>query len=206
MPDPPGPCVHPDVGAYALGLLDAEELSAYERHLSGCVQCARTLEGLAPLVELLGQVDAASLLAGPDRRRVHRFAAHPPGAVGALFPRQREPSHDRVRRPHLRAWDELDDRFRGPDRAAPAGVASREAEQGPAGVAPREAEQASVAPREAEQGSVAPREAEQRRPAQPPNAAADPPTAPWPPEAPAKPPNAAVDPADPPQGHPRRPA
>jgi hypothetical protein len=112
MPDRPGPCVHPDIGAYALGLLEAEERTAYERHLVTCAHCLRTLEGLAPLIELLGQVDAASLLADAERRRVHRVPAHPPGAVVELFPRQREPSHDRIRRPHLRAWEELDDRFR----------------------------------------------------------------------------------------------
>jgi hypothetical protein len=112
MPDPPGPCVHPDVGAYALGLLEADERNAYERHLITCAHCLRTLEGLAPLIELLGQVDAATLLADAERGRVRRMPAHPPGAVVALFPRQREPSHDRLRRPHLRAWEELDDRFR----------------------------------------------------------------------------------------------
>ena len=47
MPDRPGPCVHPDVGAYALGLLEADERTAYERHLITCAHCLRTLEGLA---------------------------------------------------------------------------------------------------------------------------------------------------------------
>jgi hypothetical protein len=100
------------VGAYALGLLEADERNAYERHLITCAHCLRTLEGLAPLIELLGQVDAATLLADAEPERVRRMPVHPPGAVVALFPRQREPSHDRLRRPHLRAWDELDDRFR----------------------------------------------------------------------------------------------
>ncbi|MFC0532779.1 zf-HC2 domain-containing protein [Phytohabitans kaempferiae] len=144
MPDPPGPCVHPDVGAYALGLLEAEERTAYERHLITCAHCLRTLEGLAPLIELLGQVDAATLLAagpdpgggtnrgdGPDRRGRsdlrRRPPPHPPGALGALFPRQREPAHDRMRRPHLRAWDKLDDRFRDHRDAA----AEREAAEAP---------------------------------------------------------------------------
>ncbi|BCB91481.1 hypothetical protein Psuf_087940 [Phytohabitans suffuscus] len=113
MPDPPGPCVHPDVGAYALGLLEAEERHAYERHLITCAHCLRTLEGLAPLIELLGQVDSARLLADAEQGRVRRTAAHPPGAVIPLFPRQRRPADSR-RRPHLRAWDELDDRFRTP--------------------------------------------------------------------------------------------
>lgn len=115
MPDGPGPCVHPDVGAYALGLLETDERHAYERHLITCAHCLRTLEGLAPLIELLGQVDAATLLAEAEGGRVRRIPAHPPGALGALFPRQREPARGRPR-PHLRAWDELDDRFRTPVR------------------------------------------------------------------------------------------
>lgn len=126
MPDRPGPCVHPDVGAYALGLLEADERTAYERHLITCAHCLRTLEGLAPMIELLGQVDAATLLADTEFGRVRRAPAHPPGAVVALFPQQREPTHDRIRRPHLRAWDELDDRFRALDRP---GVSYRKAEQ-----------------------------------------------------------------------------
>ncbi|MFD0744169.1 sigma-70 family RNA polymerase sigma factor [Phytohabitans flavus] len=114
MPDPPGPCVHPDVGPYALGLLEAAERHAYERHLITCAHCLRTLEGLAPLIELLGQVDAATLLAEAERGGMRQLADHPPGAVISLFPRQRDPSNDRRRRPHLRPWDELDDRFRTP--------------------------------------------------------------------------------------------
>jgi len=135
MPDRPGPCVHPDVGAYALGLLEADERTAYERHLITCAHCLRTLEGLAPLIELLGQVDAATLLADAEQGRVRRIPAHPPGAVVRLFPVQREPTHDRLRRPHLRAWDEIDDRFRTP--AAPS-AAHREAERRAAEVEPPE--------------------------------------------------------------------
>jgi hypothetical protein len=134
------------VGAYALGLLEAEERHAYERHLITCAHCLRTLEGLAPLIELLGQVDAATLLADADQGRVRRVAAHPPGALGALFPRQRDrrsrkalrvvprsrgdsaPSRERVPRPRRRPWDEIDDRFRtsgaGPE-PKPAGPPAR---------------------------------------------------------------------------------
>ncbi|MDQ7908774.1 hypothetical protein RB614_30005 [Phytohabitans sp. ZYX-F-186] len=156
MPDRPGPCVHPDVGAYALGLLEAEERHAYERHLITCAHCLRTLEGLAPLIELLGQVDAATLfgqsdaaalfglndaatlfgqsgaaalLADAERGWVRRIPPHPPGAVIPLFPRQREPARERRRRPHLRAWNELDDRFRPPPGPARAAREDREAER-----------------------------------------------------------------------------
>jgi len=118
MPDPPGPCVHPDVGAYALGLLEAAERTAYERHLITCAQCLRTLEGLAPMIELLGQVDPVTLLAEAELMRVRRPPVHPPGASITLFPRQRDArqreGRQRERRPHLRAWDEIDDRFRTP--------------------------------------------------------------------------------------------
>lgn len=59
-------CVHPDVGAYALGLLEPDERARYEVHLRGCARCSRAVRSLAPLVELLGAVDARSLLAAID--------------------------------------------------------------------------------------------------------------------------------------------
>ncbi|GLI01633.1 zf-HC2 domain-containing protein [Phytohabitans aurantiacus] len=59
-------CVHPDVGAYALGLLEPDERARYELHLRGCARCSRAVRSLAPLVELLGAVDARSLLAATD--------------------------------------------------------------------------------------------------------------------------------------------
>jgi hypothetical protein len=59
-------CVHPDVGAYALGLLEPEERARYEVHLRGCARCSRAVRSLAPLVELLGAVDARSLLGAID--------------------------------------------------------------------------------------------------------------------------------------------
>lgn len=64
MPDPY--CVNPDAGAYALGLLEPDELVRYERHLRGCARCTRTVAGLAPLVHLLGEVDAESMLGATD--------------------------------------------------------------------------------------------------------------------------------------------
>ncbi|MCW6008857.1 zf-HC2 domain-containing protein [Micromonospora sp. CPCC 205371] len=59
-------CVHPDVGAYALGLLEPDERARYELHLRGCARCSRAVRSLAPLVELLGAVDARSLLAATE--------------------------------------------------------------------------------------------------------------------------------------------
>jgi Anti-sigma-K factor rskA/Putative zinc-finger len=39
--------------AYALGALDADELEAFEAHLSGCVQCQRELASYAPVLRQL---------------------------------------------------------------------------------------------------------------------------------------------------------
>jgi hypothetical protein len=138
------------VGAYALGLLEAEERHAYERHLITCAHCLRTLESLAPLIELLGQVDPATLLAEAERMRTRRPPVHPPGAVRSLFPRQRLPRPTRTlhpapgppgdtapaRRAPRRPWDEIDDRFRTParrpepERAEPAEAPARRPKSG----------------------------------------------------------------------------
>ncbi|ASW54219.1 zf-HC2 domain-containing protein [Plantactinospora sp. KBS50] len=52
---------HWDVGAYALGVLDAEDTARFEEHLAGCWACAAELEGLLPVVDLLGEVEADAL-------------------------------------------------------------------------------------------------------------------------------------------------
>ncbi|GAA4723050.1 zf-HC2 domain-containing protein [Phytohabitans rumicis] len=96
------PCVHPDVGAYALGLLEPDELAAYERHLRGCADCTRTLAGLDPLVQLLGTVDAASLVAATGAGMGHRFPERPPEPVVTLVQRPR-PAHPYTRRLTLAA-------------------------------------------------------------------------------------------------------
>ena len=43
----PGPSEHETVGAYALGILDDAEATAFEAHLAGCEWCAQQLDELA---------------------------------------------------------------------------------------------------------------------------------------------------------------
>ena len=52
--------VHTDVGAYALGLLEAADRQAFEEHLAGCPACAAELaelSGMKSLLSDLGPVD-----------------------------------------------------------------------------------------------------------------------------------------------------
>jgi len=48
---------HSDVGAYALGALDAEESAAFEAHLAECDACAAELEQFLGLSRLLSRVN-----------------------------------------------------------------------------------------------------------------------------------------------------
>jgi hypothetical protein len=53
-PGPEGPDdVHETVGAYALGILDDAEATAFEAHLAGCDWCAQQLEELAGMEPML---------------------------------------------------------------------------------------------------------------------------------------------------------
>lgn len=52
---------HTDVAAYALGLLEEPDRSAFAAHLEGCPQCARELTQLTGMRELLAQVEPADL-------------------------------------------------------------------------------------------------------------------------------------------------
>jgi putative zinc finger protein len=49
--------VHTDVGAYALGLLEAADRQAFEEHLAGCPACAAELAELAGMKDLLTGID-----------------------------------------------------------------------------------------------------------------------------------------------------
>ncbi|MFD5556504.1 zf-HC2 domain-containing protein [Streptomyces sp. NPDC127068] len=54
--------VHETVGAYALGILDEHEASAFENHLAGCEWCAGQLDelaGMEPMLAALADLPAA---------------------------------------------------------------------------------------------------------------------------------------------------
>lgn len=53
---PDGESVHDAVGAYALGVLDADQSAAFEQHLAGCAYCARQLDELAGLEPVLAEL------------------------------------------------------------------------------------------------------------------------------------------------------
>jgi Putative zinc-finger len=61
MSGEPVSSVHTDVGAYALGLLEAADRQAFEEHLAGCPACAEELAEMSGMKDLLtgiGPVDA----------------------------------------------------------------------------------------------------------------------------------------------------
>ncbi|MEV0370693.1 zf-HC2 domain-containing protein [Streptomyces sp. NPDC050636] len=55
MTPPTQPDRHTDVGAYALGVLDAADAERFEAHLAGCDPCAAELEELMGLPPLLAE-------------------------------------------------------------------------------------------------------------------------------------------------------
>ncbi|MEU4804426.1 zf-HC2 domain-containing protein [Actinosynnema sp. NPDC023587] len=66
---------HVDVAAYVLGVLDEDEVDAFENHLAQCRRCALDLRDFAVLPDLLDEADANGMLranAGerPDGRSV----------------------------------------------------------------------------------------------------------------------------------------
>ncbi|GAA3856877.1 zf-HC2 domain-containing protein [Saccharothrix violaceirubra] len=66
---------HVDVAAYVLGILDEDEVDAFENHLAQCRRCALDLRDFAVLPDLLDEADANGVLrahAGerPDGRSV----------------------------------------------------------------------------------------------------------------------------------------
>lgn len=72
---------HTDVGAYALGLLEADDRRAFETHLVGCADCAKELADLSGMRELL-----AGLTPPADDPP----AARERDGVGGLLRRRRE--------------------------------------------------------------------------------------------------------------------
>ncbi|MBP0458585.1 zf-HC2 domain-containing protein [Streptomyces montanisoli] len=125
---------HEAVGAYALGILDAEGAAAFEEHLAGCVLCAERLEelaGMEPVLALLAdEPDGPDGPAGRDARD-GRDARHGRGARDGRDARDRRDARDgRDARDRRDARDGRDGRD---GRDAPDGPAggSASAGQGP---------------------------------------------------------------------------
>ena len=93
--------VHTDVGAYALGLLEAADRQAFEEHLAGCPACAAELaelSGMKGLLTGIGPVDAPAAepteaevtdlvrrRAAAQRRRVRRQSCSAAAAAVVLL-------------------------------------------------------------------------------------------------------------------------
>lgn len=84
MQGSPAPNEHETVGAYALGILDDAEATAFETHLAGCDWCARQLDelaGMEPMLAALADLPGSgstpaigeSLSARPSPRLVERL-------------------------------------------------------------------------------------------------------------------------------------
>ncbi|WP_309299517.1 zf-HC2 domain-containing protein [Streptomyces sp. A012304] len=79
----PSPSEHETVGAYALGILDDAEATAFEAHLAGCEWCAQQLDelaGMEPMLAALADLPGSgtpaigeSLSAKPSPRIVDRL-------------------------------------------------------------------------------------------------------------------------------------
>ncbi|GAA5064603.1 anti-sigma factor family protein [Streptomyces similanensis] len=79
----PAPDEHETVGAYALGILDDAEATAFEAHLAGCEWCAQQLDelaGMEPMLAALADLPGAgtpaigeSLSARPGPRLVEKL-------------------------------------------------------------------------------------------------------------------------------------
>ncbi|MFD4577670.1 anti-sigma factor family protein [Streptomyces sp. NPDC058417] len=79
----PSPSEHETVGAYALGILDDAEATAFEAHLAGCEWCAQQLDelaGMEPMLAALADLPGAgtpaigeSLSARPGPRLVEKL-------------------------------------------------------------------------------------------------------------------------------------
>ncbi|MFJ2603427.1 anti-sigma factor family protein [Streptomyces sp. NPDC091279] len=83
MQGSPGPNEHETVGAYALGILDDAEATAFEAHLAGCEWCAQQLDelaGMEPMLAALADLPGAgtpaigeSLSARPSPRLAEKL-------------------------------------------------------------------------------------------------------------------------------------
>lgn len=83
MQGSPSPSEHETVGAYALGILDDAEATAFEAHLAGCEWCAQQLDelaGMEPMLAALADLPGTgtpaigdSLSARPSPRLVEKL-------------------------------------------------------------------------------------------------------------------------------------
>lgn len=73
---------HIDVAAYALGVLDGRDADRFEAHLVDCPSCAVELESMLPVVDVLADIDADSLVATEQSRRDGLVLNRMIGAVG----------------------------------------------------------------------------------------------------------------------------
>ncbi|MFG3259212.1 anti-sigma factor family protein [Streptomyces sp. NPDC048172] len=90
MSAPDRPAEHTDVGAYALGVLDAVEAERFEEHLAECDRCAAELESLTALPPLLAE---------------HAFEGPPPEPSAGLLDRLlEETATERRTRRSRRLW------------------------------------------------------------------------------------------------------
>ena len=73
----PGPNEHETVGAYALGILDDAEATAFEAHLASCEWCAQQLDELAGMEPMLAALADLPGSGTPAHRRVAVREAQP---------------------------------------------------------------------------------------------------------------------------------
>jgi hypothetical protein len=82
---------HFDVASYALGVLDQRDADRFEAHLVDCHTCAIELESMLPVVDILADIDADSLVATEQSRRDGLVLNRMIGAVG----QERRRAHSR---------------------------------------------------------------------------------------------------------------
>jgi Putative zinc-finger len=86
------------LGAYALGALEPDEVRTVDEHLAGCAECRDELAGFEEMKEFLGEVPPEAFLDGPPadgdlllQRTVRKVraasAVEPPVEVGAAKPK-----------------------------------------------------------------------------------------------------------------------
>ncbi|MGA4544299.1 anti-sigma factor family protein [Uniformispora flossi] len=92
------PVDHTDVGAYALGLLEAADVEAFEEHLASCPRCQAELDELGGMRALFADVDADAFTAPPTSPSSvgdgSRFRVAPASAPASASKDRRESTAD----------------------------------------------------------------------------------------------------------------